>query len=88
MIICSAIRMHDGYIIRGHRHNDCIRTAREIPRYKNEIITQKQQGFMSSENEFVDRKLARRIEETNRVQEGRVFTPFHHDELLFSEDIY
>ncbi len=29
VVICSAIRLPDGRIFRGHRHGDCIRTARE-----------------------------------------------------------
>jgi hypothetical protein len=28
-VICAAIRLPDGRIFRGHRHGDCIRTARE-----------------------------------------------------------
>jgi hypothetical protein len=28
-VICSAIRLPDGRVFRGHRHGDCIRTARE-----------------------------------------------------------
>lgn len=32
-LICSAILMPDGYVVRGHRHNDCFRTIDGIPRY-------------------------------------------------------
>lgn len=28
IIICSAIRMQDGYIVRGHRHHHCLMSAR------------------------------------------------------------
>jgi hypothetical protein len=29
VVICAAIRLPDGRIFRGHRHGDCIRTARD-----------------------------------------------------------
>jgi hypothetical protein len=85
-IICSAIKMSDGTIIRGHRHHDCIRTARDIPRLKEMQIFE--QGFMNSDNEFVERGLARRIEEKRRQDENDGKKSFQHDTLLFSEDLY
>lgn len=86
IIICSAIKMADGTIIKGHRHHDCIRTAREIPRLKEMQLFE--QGFINSRNEFVSREFARIIEETRRVNENDFKKPFQHDTLLFSEDLY
>jgi len=58
-IICSAIKMPDGYIVRGHRHNDCFHTIAGIPKYKEARKEERlEQGFMTSENKFVDRKEA------------------------------
>jgi len=76
--------MPDGYIIRGHRHHDCIRTARDIPKYKEK--KEFEQGFMTSDNEFVDRKTARIIDETFTIKSRKV--PYHSETELFSEDIY
>lgn len=54
-LICSAVLMPDGYVVRGHRHNDCFRTIDGMPRYFGVRITAKMQGFMTSENRFVNR---------------------------------
>lgn len=87
-IICSAILMPDGYIIRGHRHHNCIKTAQDIPRYKifpdrNEDKGRCIQGFITSENRFVDRKEAKKI----ATNAGQLIATTNSD-LLFSEDIY
>ena len=85
-IICSAIKMADGSIIRGHRHHDCIRTVREIPGLKG---IQLKRGFMNSDNQFTSREDARIIEETRRINEkDESRPPFIHDTRLFSEDLY
>lgn len=88
IVICAAILMPDGYVIRGHRHNDCFRTAEGmrnvelqegglwIPatlRYPNGGTVE--QGFITSRNRFVGRKEARKI------HDGA-------DDILFSEDLY
>jgi len=73
LILCSAIIMPDGYIVRGHRHNDCIRTASGIEKYKGEkdMI----QGFLTSRGRFVVREEAYKIH-------------FGKEGKLFSEDLY
>ena len=87
--ICAATKLDDGRIIRGHRHDDCIRTAFKWKQAGQEIgrITQEQQGFMTSRNRFVDREEgARLMREARHVSaiNGEVFT----GHLLFSEDLY
>lgn len=62
-------------IIRGHRHNDCIRTARSKPYITDDDVKNSTQGFITSKNRFVDRKEAHLI---HCGVEG----------TLFSEDIY
>jgi len=75
VIICAAILMPDGYIIRGHRHNDCIHTAAGIARYLG--VRPVEQGFLTSRNRFVGREEAYVI---HRPTEGC--------SDLYSEDVY
>jgi len=60
-IICAAIRIEDtGKVYYGHRHNHCNEAARgELSWTMNrqEILKLEQtQGFITSQNRFVDRK--------------------------------
>lgn len=62
-VICAAVRAPDGYIIRGHRHNDALRTMRDIPRYEDaKPPCGDDQGFVTSENRYVTRKEAYEIQ--------------------------
>ena len=61
LIICAAIKMPDGYIVRGHRHNDALNTARGITKYTREDVLNSEQGFVTSENRFVNREIAHDI---------------------------
>lgn len=82
-IICSAILMPDGYVIRGHRHNDCLRTASGILRYKEKGEERILQGFVTSNNVFVNRASAMIIaKNAGQVDEK------HKGKELFSEDLY
>ena len=74
LIICAAVQMPDGYVIRGHRHNDCLGTASGMPRYQDNagrIV----QGFVTSRNRFVGRV------EASQIHRGT-------DAELYSEDLY
>lgn len=82
-IICSAILCPDKYIVRGHRHNDCLRTISEMPRYKGISKGDFIQGFMTSENRFVDRVEAMQIAKNALQVENTI-----NERELFSEDIY
>ncbi len=89
IIICAAIRMNDGYIIRGHRHNDALRTAAGIPRYKGDSHAWgENQGFVTSKNRYVDRLEAARIQKAagikSKMPEGQEYL---HGEC-YSEDLY
>lgn len=85
--ICAAIKMPDGYIVRGHRHCDAILTANGIRRYDRKDIIASVQGFVTSNNRFVDRvegaQLMRNADWHNPIT-GLFFT----DDILFSEDLY
>lgn len=73
-IICAAIKLKNNKIIRGHRHADCLRTAERMG-VSVEGVRERIEGFMTSENEFVDRKEAHQI---HKGEEGE----------LYSEDLY
>ena len=93
-IICSAIyvlnnrvykgqprNIKEGIVITGRRHSDCYNTliCLDYDMIKNyEDI----QGFLTSNNRFVDRKEAYRI----ALESGQIEEREH--ELLISEDLY
>lgn len=88
IVICSAVRCPDGYIIRGHRHCDAIHTFRGIPRYKNEkrAPSGENQGFVTSRNRYVGREEAYQLQVAAGI-------PSHdpggyRGEELYSEDLY
>ncbi len=89
IIICAAIRMSDGYIVRGHRHCDAILTASKIPRYKEESHRfGDDQGFVTSFNRYVNRIEAAKIQKEagikSKMPEGQEYL---HGEC-YSEDLY
>ena len=89
-IICAAIKIHDedgSYIIRGHRHHDCIRTIANIPRYADKLKSSlaQNQGFINSDNEFVDRKEAFNIYYKDMLEKAEKELGRNY---LLSEDLY
>ena len=86
-IICAAIKMTNGDIIRGHRHHNCIRTVRDIPRMKEMQLSE--QGFMTSNNEFVDREEAYIIFlGSGEISCDEERSPMSKRSKLYSEDLY
>jgi hypothetical protein len=83
ILICAAVRMSDGYIIRGHRHNDCIQTMGNIPRYKDAWAFGDDQGFVTSRNRYVNRVEGARIKKAagikSKMPEGQEYL---HGECL------
>ena len=75
LIICAAIQMPDGYVIRGHRHNDALGVAAGMPRYAESKGVGVVQGFVTSRNRFVGRQ------EASLIHRGT-------DADLYSEDLY
>jgi hypothetical protein len=86
IIICAAIRMSDGYIVRGHRHNNCIRTASEIPKYQGEKWHGDDQGFITSTGRYVDRKEA--FEIASKANQLKYDLSRATTKELYSEDLY
>ena len=65
IVICSAIRLPNGKIFRGHRHPDCIETAFKFVSWNGGVDPGEHhwdvgmcldQGFITSCNRYVDRK--------------------------------
>lgn len=90
VVICAAIRMPDGYIIRGHRHCHCIAAAYDMPRYSNSRCPQgDDQGFVTSLNRYVTREEGLALQKVAGISSadprrgGK-----YHVRQLFSEDLY
>ena len=88
IIICAAIKLEDtGKIYYGHRHNHCITAMTDnLSWYMNrqEISKLKTiQGFITSNNRFVDRKEAMIIAKEN----NQIISNSNSDKL-YSEDLY
>lgn len=89
-ILCAALNF-ESIIICGHRHSDCYAILKNL--YKkftgseNDIILpeRKDQGFLTSNNRYVDRKEAWNIAKANnQIAYGRESS----DEYLISENLY
>jgi hypothetical protein len=81
--ICAAIKM-GGLIIRGHRHDDCLRNIK-ARRLDSEPIVQ---GFMTSQNRFVDREEAMQLQRAAGAKSAYSPDGELHGDILFSEDLY
>ena len=81
--LCAAIRLDDGYIVRGHRHDDCIHTITKLRKAGREVgsVTQAEQGFLTSRGRFVDRAEGAQLQRA-AGKLGADVTP------LLSEDLY
>lgn len=93
--ICAAVRLDDGYIVRGHRHDDCIQTVEKF-RAAGKMIgvpRQDQQGFVTSKNRFVGRKEAMVLQRAAGIPSADLIAkgfsdPSLRGDILFSEDLY
>ncbi len=56
--LCAAIQMADGYVFRGHRHDDCYLTMGGWTKYTKADGHAAVQGFLTSRGRFVTRKEA------------------------------
>ena len=96
VVICAAIKLDDGYIVRGHRHDDCIRTAAargDYPTRQHGPICADQQGFVTSRNRFVNRDDAMAIQKAAGLPSADLVAKGYSDpslrgDILFSEDVY
>jgi len=95
IVICSAIRLPDGRIFRGHRHGDCIRTASELVDHQHNIglvpepwtaSMCRDQGFITSRNRYVGREEALQLQLAAGIES--VCPSGYRRSQLFSEDLY
>ena len=75
LLICAALLMPDGYIVRGHRHSTCYHVAAQVcvekksvddktyyvRRWDSRATNSAVQGALTSRNRFVDRDDATRL---------------------------
>ena len=99
--LCAAIRMPDGDVVRGHRHNNCydvVRHRMEAKYTRDGAAEEREQyrlaigkavcGFLTSRGRFVDRREGMALMKASGL-------PSHHRERgeyfgdeLFSENLY
>lgn len=85
-VICAAIRTVEGIIVRGHRHDGCLRYAATIRAVDETKLRDAEQGFVTSRNRFVDRIEGRNIQEAAGIPSQSLGG--YRGYLLYSEDLY
>jgi|APSaa5957512576_1039674.scaffolds.fasta_scaffold03230_10 hypothetical protein len=96
-IICSAIWFDDGidhedmtiggktgFVICGRRHHNCFHTDSILDPKRKYIKFEKEQGFVTNKNRFVDRNEAVDI----AFDAGQTYERTPHSMGLFSEDLW
>ena len=85
--VCAAVKLLNGYVVRGHRHNDCYRTLQGMERWKNGSVGDVEDGFMTTKNRFVDRKEGLKLQLAAGIKSVDKEGKYRGDEL-YSEDLY
>lgn len=97
IVICSAVRLPDGRLIRGHRHGDCLKTAHELVIYQKlhgysdlewSNLHGDDQGFITSKNRYVDRQEGMRLQKAAGIESKSSDGKGYRGDTLFSEDLY
>ena len=86
--ICAAIRMPNGEIIHGHRHNNCYDVVRARTDISRDEIVQAEQGFVTNRRRFVDRKEGLVIQRASGLPSHYGKSRQYLGDSLFSEDLY
>ncbi len=89
-ILCAAIDFN-GTIIPGHRHGDCYQILRDLIKgiTDAELPGREKQGFLTSENRYVNRKEGWEIAIKNgQVIYGKEASDKAEDSILISENLY
>ena len=86
IVICAAVIAKDGKIVKGHRHNDAIRTLHGMVGYEQEKVDTRHQGFITSKNRYVDRREGLRIQLAQGIPSADK-DGYRYGEL-YSEDLY
>jgi hypothetical protein len=82
--ICAAVRLDDGTIFRGKRHDNAMKLAIESGMAAK--IRQEHQGFMTSRDRWVSREEGSSLQNAAGILS--VWTNKPIDGMLFSEDLY
>lgn len=87
-IICAAIRLPNGKLFYGHRHNHCKEAARGELSWtlnrKQMITVRMEEGFITSYGRFLDRQAAWKIAK----KEKQIIKQTGAQGVLYSEDLY
>jgi len=82
--ICAAVQFADGRIVRGHRHDGCLKYAADwTPKPE---LTGHVQGFVTSRNRFVNREEGAALQNAAGIDSAQTRKPVNGQ--LFSEDLY
>jgi hypothetical protein len=82
--ICAGVLCTTGYVIRGHRHSDCMATFGYM--FPHERVTQEMQGFVTSRNRWVSREEGSALQNAASIVSRMTKQPIRG--MLFSEDLY
>ena len=97
-IICAAVHYNDGnnyphqpinigsgIVIAGRRHHNCFLILGSLLKenYNKKLLTEDSQGFLTSDNWFLNRRAAYGI-----AREADQLRIEREDKMLFSEDLY
>lgn len=82
--ICAAVKTTDGYIVRGHRHADCIRSIKNMELKMSN--SPEAQGFITSRNRYVTREQGRKLQDKAGIPSAD--KGGYMKGTLFSEDLY
>jgi hypothetical protein len=83
--ICAAVRATDGTIIKGHQHRDCRDSI--VRRGKKPGKNWNDEGFITSNNRFIDREEAFKLMQSVGWQ-SKNLQGYQLCGWLFSEDLY
>lgn len=83
--ICAAVKTTKGYIVRGHRHADCIQSIRRMGLKPSSSPSA--QGFITSKNRYVTREQGRKLQEDAGIPSADK-NGYMGSKELFSEDLY
>jgi hypothetical protein len=96
IVICSAVKLTNGMIFRGHRHTDCIKTAHAFVTWNggnnpgehhwNNKDMIESQGFITSKNRYVGRHEAFNLQVNAGIDS--IAVGGYRGNQLFSEDLY
>lgn len=86
-ILCAALN-YNGTIIAAARHKDCYKVIEEL--FLNTGMCEREdQGFLTSQNRYVNRKEAWKIaKENNQIKHGLEVSDRGDDSELISENLY